>query len=148
MRLDTRNFGELDIDESKIIEFKSGIPGYPQLRQFILLSDKNSDSPEDDQDGLLYWLQSVEDKDLAFVMVDMVRYNPSYDPRVSEDEIAELGNYDPETFCFYNIAVLPENMNDMTVNLKAPVVINSQSMLGKQVICENEEYTVRHYMFK
>ncbi|MDR2904084.1 MAG: flagellar assembly protein FliW [Clostridiales bacterium] len=145
MKLDTRHFGEIDVDQNKIIEFKEGVPGFSNLNKFVLLAEPEENS---EAEGMFYWLQSVEDPSVAFVMVNMVRYMPEYNPLVEETEMNGLGDYNPDKFVFYNIAVVPENISDATVNLRAPVVINDELKLGKQVICTNDEYTVRHYLFK
>lgn len=145
MKLSTRHFGEIEVDEDKIIDFVEGIPGFPELRKFTLIMDSGDNEATKD---LFYWLQSVEDTSIAFVLVDVTKILPDYDPQILETEILPIGNFNEETFRFYNIAVLPENIRNMTVNLKAPVLINTVAKLGKQVICENEEYTVRHYLFQ
>lgn len=145
MKLDTRHFGEIDIEESKFINFSEGIPGFEHLHNFALMAEPNSDQ---NSDGVFYWLQSTEDPDTAFILVDMIRYNPEYDPLVSEIQMDGLGEYNEEDFRVYNIAVMPDDVKNMTVNLKAPIVINTANKKGKQVVCNNEDYTVRHYMFK
>lgn len=147
MILNTKHFGEIDIDENKIIEFREGLPGFTNLNRFVLIAEPN-DHETEELKGLIYWLQSVEDPSIAFVMVNMVKYMPDYNPLIEPEQIQGLGDYDPEKFVFYNIAVIPDEIKEATVNLKAPVVINDEIKQGKQVICTNEEYTVRHYMFK
>ena len=144
MKLTTRQFGEIEIEDNKIIDFNEGLPGFPELHKFTLMENRD-ETP--DVKGTFYWLQSVEDGDISFVLVDMNRFMPDYDPKVEEEQVAELGKFDAETFFVYNIAVVPPNVREMTVNLKAPVLINTSSQKGKQVICNNEEYTVRHTMF-
>ena len=143
MTLKTKHFGQVDIDESKVISFEQGIPGFPQLKKFSLMAQQDSSN-----NGMFYYLQSVEDGNTAFLVVDMLKCYPDYNPLVEASEISSLGNYNPDTFRFYNIAVVPENVKDATVNLKAPVVINTSNKVGKQVVCTNDEYTVSHFMFK
>lgn len=145
MRLNTRHFGEIDVDENKRITFDEGIPGFESLHDFVLMAE-----PDDDPDsgGVFYWMQSTEDPDTAFILVDMIRYNPEYDPLVSEVQMDGLGDYNENDFRVYNIAVMPDDVKNMTVNLKAPIVINTALKKGRQVICTNDDYTVRHYMFK
>jgi len=142
MVLNTKHFGELQIEEAKLIQFKDGIPGFPKLNRFILLSE-----PDGEEGGFFYWLQSAEDPEKAFVLVDMIKYNPDYNPQVEQAYVEDLGSVDPDDFLVYNIAVMPEDPKKMTVNLRAPIVINPNSMLGKQVVCVNEDYEVKHYLF-
>lgn len=141
----TKHFGEIKVDESKIINFSNGLPGFPSLRQFVLLSEQ--DRGETGQE-VFYWLQSVEDGNTAFCLVDMIKVMPEYNPLVEPGEMQGLGNYDPEKFYLYNVAVVPDNIRDMTVNLKAPVVINTANKKGRQVICANDEYDIKHYLFR
>jgi len=141
MILDTKHFGEMETDASKFITFKDGIPGFEELRQFLLIAE------EDGEDNFFYWLQSVEQAQTAFLLIDMIRYMPEYDPKVEASQVESLESINPEDFVIYNIAVLPEDAKQLSVNLRAPIVINPQTRLGKQVVCLNDEYDVKHYLF-
>ena len=138
MKLGTRNFGEIEILEEDIIDFHEGLPGFPEDKRFVLLSD--DDSP-------VSFLQSVDGGDVSFVVVDMLAFMPDYNPRVDENFIQDLGTFDPENFLIFNIATIFDNLKDSTVNLKAPIVVNAVDRKGKQVICENEEYSVKDALF-
>ena len=136
MQLNTKHFGEITVEENDILTFEEGLPGFDSERKFILLSDGPND--------LFSWLQSAEDGDLAFVLMDIKQILPDYDPKIPTEMLEGLG----EPLCCYNIAVVPENLNDSRVNLKAPILINKQLRKGKQVIASNEEYSIRHYIFE
>ena len=138
MKLETRNFGEIEFLEEEIINFYDGLPGFESNRRFVLLSEE--DSP-------ISFLQSVDGDDVSFVVVDMLAFMPDYNPRVDESFIADLGVYDPENFLIYNIATIFDNLKDSTVNLKAPIIVNAADKKGKQVVCENEEYSVKALLF-
>jgi len=141
MRLNTKHFGEMEADEDKLIVFNEGIPGFETLRRFLLIAE------DEEEDGFFYWLQSVEEPQTAFLLIDMIRFKPDYDPRVEATQVESLESVNPEDFVIYNIAVMPEDVKQMTINLRAPIVINPAAQLGKQVICMNEEYSVKHYLF-
>ncbi len=144
MTLVTRHFGEISIDESRLLNFNSGLPGFEHLKRFALLSEKDEGTGSP-----FYWLQSTEDPSVAFVMMDVIKMYPEYNPLVDKDRIeGELGSYNPDNFFIYNIANIPENVSDTTVNLKAPIVINDDSKKAMQIICDNDDYSVRHYLFK
>ncbi len=153
MQLSTKHFGELEIEESKIIGFPVGLPGFPQCRNFILLNsngevldgktERSGKSAEDLYSDSFYWLQSTEDGDLAFVLLDIYSVKADYNPEFYDDPVTELGE-SQTGFLIYNIVVIPEEIENMTVNLKAPVVINFSNMTGRQLIVSNEEYHVRH----
>ncbi len=153
MQLSTKHFGELEIDQSKIIDFPVGLPGFPDCRSFVLLNsngeilDGKTEKKQGDKDDLyshsFYWLQSTEDGDLAFVLLDIFSVMPDYNPVFYDEQLSEMGK-SPTGFLMYNIVVIPEEIENMTVNLKAPVVISFSEMTGRQLIVSNEEYHVRH----
>jgi len=137
MKLETRNFGEINIDEKDIIAFEEGLPGFPESKRFVLLSE-----PENS----IAFLQSADDGALSFVLVDMVSMAVDYNPHVDVSVIENLGEYDPDSFLIFNIATIHDDLSKSTVNLKAPVVINAASKKGKQVVCE-EEYSIKSLLF-
>jgi flagellar assembly factor FliW len=135
----TKNFGELNYDAGKVICFPEGLPGYPEDKQFVLLD-------MDETNDTFFWLQSIDDGDVCFPLMDVYKAIPDYAPRVEPDELSDLGGIAEGGLVIYNIAVIPGNISDTRVNLRAPVYINSDTRRAKQVICMNEEYAVRHYI--
>jgi len=138
MKLQTRSFGEIEIAETDILAFDEGLPGFPDDKRFVLLTEE--DSP-------ISFLQSVCDGETSFVVVDMAEMSASYDPHVDESLIESLGEYTPENFIVYNICTIHEDLKKTTVNLKAPIIINAVDKKGKQVVCHNEEYSVKQLLF-
>ena len=136
MQLNTKHFGEITFEENDILTFEEGLPGFDMERNFILLTDAPND--------LFSWLQSADDGDLAFVLMDVKQLIPDYNPQIPPQALEGL----QEPLSCYNIAVVPENINDLRVNLKAPIMISKQLRKGKQVIASNEEYGIRHYIFE
>jgi len=142
MRLKTKHFGEIDYDENSVIIFDEGLPGFRDKTKFILLADGSED--------LFHWLQSTEDEDLVFVLMDVKQVLKDYCPVIEPGQIVSLEDEDIGTSSLscYNITVVPDDLTRMRVNLKAPVMINKKARKGKQVIASNEEYGVRHYIFE
>lgn len=136
MQLNTKHFGLIEYQEDEIITFPEGIPGLGEGQRFLLLSD----APDD----LFCWLQSVEDEELALVLVDVPQIKPDYDPQIDRDILKEMG----ESLLCYNVAVVPDDIQQMRVNLKAPILINNDTRMGMQAISGNEEHGVRHYIFE
>jgi len=136
----TKHFGEIEYDDGKVITFPQGLPGFPDATRFVLFM---GDVPE----ALFFWLQSLDDSDLAFTLIDVYQLMPDYNPLVNPDELADLGDLSGSPLEIYNIAVIPDEIQQMRVNLMAPIVINPLTRLGKQVIVSNEEYKVKHYIF-
>lgn len=143
MKIDTRNFGEIEIDENKIFEFEDGLPGFPDDKRFVVLSEE-----EVDENTVFFWLQSLDDKNVAFVVIDMLIVKHDYKPQVKEELPDYMGDYEESEILIYNIAVVPENVNKMSVNLKAPVVLNNKTKKGCQIIFNEEDYPIRYYIFE
>lgn len=141
MLIKTRGFGEIDIDPEKVMNFSRGLPGFEKFHNFVVLSE-GEDNPS------FFWLQSTDDADVSLVMVDIAGLVEDYNPLADRDVLeSELGAYVPEDFLIYNVANIPGSVRDMTVNLRAPIVINIRDRKGMQIICENGEYDVKHRLF-
>jgi flagellar assembly factor FliW len=137
----TKNFGEIEYDEKEVITFPSGLPGFTDSHRFVMISESN---PPD----VFYWMQCVDDGDVAFTLMDVYRVMNDYDPKVEPEELAELGDISGDPLDVYNVVVVPEDPKEMRVNLKAPVVVNNITGKAKQVILENENYPLRFMIIK
>ena len=127
MKLRTRIFGEIEIDESKKLVFEQGIIGYPDFREFFLLYDIEKES---------------DDECFALPVIDPLIIRPDYDPTIEDELLTSLGKLDDEYAVFTTIRV-PSDITQMTINLKAPIVINVTTQKGCQVIVEESSYAVR-----
>jgi flagellar assembly factor FliW len=137
MLLDTKHFGEINYNEGDVITFREGIPGFFDVSRFILITEG---------EGTLFsWLQCIEDTDLAFVLMDVKSVLPDYKPDISHDSLEGIET--GEELSCYNIVVVPEDISQMRVNLRAPIMINMKTKLGKQVVAQNEDYSVQYYIF-
>ena len=141
MELETKHFGILKYTAEFVYDFDEGLPGFGDLKKFILISDG-------EPNGLFYWLQSMEDGEVAFALMDVYQVKPDYNPLVEPELLQDLGDFSDNTLNIYNVCVVPDEIAQMRVHLKAPVVINMQTRKGKQVICNNEEYGIRHLIFE
>jgi len=139
MQLQTRHFGTIDVNEKEIIFFPSGLPGFENVKKYILLGKQETDA-------LFFWLQSVDDPGLAFVVTDPFLIHPDYYVDVDDEDIDEIGVKDSEQILTLAIANVPTDIRDMTVNLKAPIVINMENNMGKQIIMKNETFPVKYYI--
>ena len=145
MLLKTRHFGEIEIDESKIIRFDDGLPGFNHVRQFIIL-DTTESSEEPNSGSPFKWLQCVDDPMLAFAIANPFLLKPDYDVKLSDEVVEHLEIKKEADVAIYVIVVVPEDITKMTMNLKAPLVINVRNRKGVQVILDTEEYSIRHYI--
>lgn len=141
MLLNTKNFGEIEIDEKNIIHFPEGILGFEEEKQFIIIKDEDEQNP-------FHWLQSVQSPELAFVIINPFFVFPDYDIVLSKSVQEKLKIDDEKDVVVYSIVVVPEDIEKMTTNLLGPIVININKKLGKQVILDDDRYTTKHYIFK
>lgn len=139
MKVDTRYFGEVEIADEKIIHFEQGIPGFEEYKDYTILYDV-----EDEENAFFSWLQCVTEKGLAFPIVNPFNVKEDYDPIVEEELLAEIGECAPEDLAIFLMATVPSNPKLTTVNMKAPLLINTVNHKGMQIIVENEEYEIRH----
>lgn len=135
MNIITRDFGELEVSEDDSISFTSGMYGFENFKSFIILKE----NPDDD----IMFLQSLENSDLSFVLVDPYSIFLSYDPNLYEEDLAELMVKSEKDLKFLVIAIIKENVKDSIVNLKSPIAINPKTRSAKQVILQNS-YPLRY----
>ncbi len=141
MLLNTRNFGEIEIAEDEIICFKDGIPGFEALKKYVVIENPDEDMP-------FQWLQSVEETDLAFVIINPFIFRKDYDFEVPQNVIDRLEITSQQDVLVYSIVVVPEDVSKMTANLKAPLIINNKNKQGKQLLLDIEEYQTKHYILE
>lgn len=141
MKLNTTNFGQIDIDEEKIIHFKEGILGFEVEKEFIIIYNEDEENP-------FQWLQSIKSPDLAFVIINPFTVFEDYEITISDAVQKKLNIEDEKDVAIYSIVVVPEDLKKMTVNLAGPIIININKRLGKQVILDDSRYTTKHYVFK
>lgn len=141
MKLYASSFGEIEINEEDILTFPEGIPGFEDSKRYIIINNPDEQNPFD-------WLQSVDNGDLAFVIINPFFVKPDYDIVIPQSALEKLKIKDESDVALYSIVVVPEKLEDMTVNLTGPIVINVREKLGKQIILDDHRYTTKHYIFK
>lgn len=136
MKILTRDFGEVEINEEDIITFEEPIFGFDEYRRYIIIYD-------DEFNGEYVWLQSVDESQLCFTMANPALV-PDYKPDYEKEASKVLGKSEYECWL---MMVVSENIKDSTVNLKSPVIINIAQRKAMQMILE-DEYPVKYYLFK
>lgn len=137
MKILTKYFGEIDIHKDNIINFPYGIFGFESSKEFILLKF------EEDNEVMMS-LQSTDEPDLAFVLVNPLSVYPDYNPNIEVSELAKIGLKSLENAYCYGICVLGQTLEESTINLKSPIVLNTESKLAIQVFVGNSEYKFKH----
>ena len=132
-KVKTSRFGEIEIDTDRIISMTSPFPGFPESSKFVLLPNKPG-SP-------FMWLQSLDDQDLAFVIVQASFLEIDYRPPIPagiREELHIKTDGDQEILL---ILTIPQGKpQEMTANLLGPLVINTKERLAKQVVLDPNKY--------
>jgi flagellar assembly factor FliW len=136
VEINTTHFGRIRINESELIIMSGSLLGFEQLKKFVLLT------VEDNKPFL--WLQSVEDPAIAFVVINPSTVKPDYTPPISEGDLELLGIQGPEEIALLSIATVRSDPFRATANLRAPILINTEKRLAKQIIIEDQDYPIQH----
>lgn len=141
MNLQTKNFGEIHIDPQKIITFEDGLPGFEHIKQYILIPNPDAENP-------FQWMQAIEEPNLAFVITDPFYFKEDYEFDIPEKVIQQLHIEKKEEVAVYSIAVVPENIRDITLNLRGPLVVNIEKRKGKQLLLDGDAYALKYKIFQ
>ncbi|MAG13865.1 MAG: flagellar assembly protein FliW [Spirochaetales bacterium] len=139
MIVKTKPFGTIEVDERQKLRFPHGILGFENLMNYVLL---------DATEPPFYWLQSLDEPDVAFVLIDPSFFKPDYSHDLPEEDLDGIGLADTGDQLVFAIVTIPENHSLMTANLQGPLVINKANKLGRQSITTNPRWLVRHYILE
>jgi flagellar assembly factor FliW len=126
--------GEVDIDEKQIVNFPDGLFGFETLQRYALL---DSEQPP------FYWLQSLDESDLAFVLIDPFVFHPDFEMNADDAELASIGIKEPGQALVFSIVRVPDS-GPITANLQGPLVINRDTQQGRQIILNDPRWKTRH----
>ncbi|MDO4166526.1 MAG: flagellar assembly protein FliW [Eubacteriales bacterium] len=143
MKINTRYFGEIEIGEEKIIHFENGLFGFEQYKDYTILFDVDSE-----EEPFFSWLQCVTERELAFPVVNPLKVQSDYDPVVEDELLTSLGDMGEEDLLVLLLATVPEDVKKTSVNMKAPLVINAGTRQGIQIVAENADYEIKHYLIE
>ncbi|WP_326910454.1 flagellar assembly protein FliW [Sedimentibacter sp. MB31-C6] len=138
MIIKTRDYGEIKAEEKDIIRFTKGMYGFEDYTDYLILKD----NPEDD----IMYLQSIDNKELSFVLVDPYYVFNTYKPILNEEDLSELKVNLEIELKFLVIAIIRDEIQNSVINLKSPIAINPELKIAKQVILQNT-YPLRCPLF-
>lgn len=143
MKANTRLFGAIDIEDEKVITLEGGMIGFPFLQKFTLIFDEEKEKKA----ASIMWLQSMDEGEVAFPVMHPNEINPDYNPTVNDEMLAPLGELNDEnTYVLVTVTAAAEP-KEATVNLKAPIVINTDTRKGCQIIVE-DDYPVKFNLYQ
>lgn len=133
MKVNTKIFGEIEIADEKIVTFPNGIIGFPELKNFAVVYDEEKKGKTS-----ISWLQSVENGQFALPVLNPLLVKEDYNPFVDDELLKPLGNLNSENLCILVTVTVPKNVSKLSVNLKAPIIINVDEHVGAQVIVDDD----------
>jgi flagellar assembly factor FliW len=137
IKINTKRFGEMEFAEESVVRVLGGLLGLGGLENYVIIRYQD-DSP-------FYWLQCVDDPDLALVMVNPLAFKPDYAPAIPPAVAEELKAEDPGEMSIFVIATIPAgNPRALTANLLGPVVVNPGRRLARQLVLDDRLYSHRH----
>lgn len=142
MLVKTRHFGEINLDEEKVLRFENGIFGFEDYKEFTLLYDDEGERSD------ISWLQSLNEPALAIPVVNPLIVRPDYNPEVEDELLKPLGDISEENVVVLVSITVPEEVQKISANLKAPFIINSDDRKGAQIVVENQDYEVKYYFYE
>lgn len=128
--------GKIIYEDKDIVSFKKAIPGFENINKYIL-TDLYKDSP-------FKLLQAIDDVNIGFILISPFDVIDNYEIEISDSLQKRLNIQKSTDVCLYSLITLSSNVNNITANLKAPLVINIKSMEGEQFITECDEYKIKH----
>ncbi len=140
MKVKTSRFGEIEVPDESLITFPDGIIGFRDATRFVIF--------ECGDDGIFKWLQSCDKPELAFVICEASLIKPDYQVMIGEKEreVLKLDNLEDGAVCL--ILIIPDNPQEATANLLGPIVMNSESRIGMQLVLVNPDYSARYRIFE
>lgn len=132
--------GKFTYEDKEIIKFTKAIPGFEGLENFII--------KEVDEESAFKIMQSLEDASLGFVLISPFDIKENYEVKLSEDLIKRLEIKEPTDVALYSMVTLNSKVENITANLRAPLVININSQKGEQFIIDKEAYKIKHPIMK
>ena len=144
MLVKTRFFGEVDIEDEKILTFDNGIMGFEDMKRWTLIYDIEKGS-----EGPISWFQSLDMAELALPVINPYTVTAVYEPVVEDELLKPLGEFkDEELVTLLTITIPSEDPSKTTANFRAPILINPVNRKGIQVIVSNEDYPIKFSIYE
>ena len=139
MVVQTSRFGEVELKEEDMVTFSEGLIGFNNLTQYVILDDPNDD--------LFAWLQSCEDKDIAFPVLEPELFSENFKINMTKHDLQSLNLESMERARVFTIITIPDDPTQMTANLKAPIIINVPDRVARQCVLQDSKSAIREPIF-
>lgn len=132
--------GKITYDENEIIKFEKTILGFDKSKRFILKDVNEND--------FFKILQSVDEPEVGFIVISPFEVENNYEINLNNEVINTLKIKEANNVLLYSLVTLNSKIEDITVNLKAPIVININNKKAQQFIIDKEKYKIKHPLVK
>ena len=140
LAIQTARFGTIEVEPADLVVLSSGLIGFPDLRQFVLIRHSET--------GPYRWLQSVDDGNFAFLVVDPAEIVQNYGPQMPHWVASTLNLGRDTARLVYTVVTIPRGRpQEMTVNLAGPIVVNAETGQSVQIVLDDEAYPIRQRVF-
>jgi flagellar assembly factor FliW len=130
----TKAFGLIDVDEHQKVTFPTGLFGFESIKEYVLIDAERQP---------FIWLQSVEAEHIAFILVNPFLFRQDYELDIDDELVKEIGINNPEEALIFAIVTIPPS-GSMTANLQGPLIINRETRIGKQGILNDPRWKTKH----
>jgi flagellar assembly factor FliW len=134
VKVATKPYGLIDVDERQKITFPQGLLGFESLKTYVLLDAERQP---------FYWLQSIDDEQVAFILINPFIFRPDFEANIDNEELKTIDISDPETALLFSIVTIPAQ-GPITANLQGPLVINRETRCGFQAVLADPSYKTKH----
>jgi len=135
VKVSTKAYGQIEVDEHQKINFPMGLFGFESLKDYVLI---DSDRPP------FYWLQSVDVEQVAFVLINPFLFKPDFELNIDNDQLIPIGISDPGKALIFSIVTIPHDGTPLTANLQGPLVINKDNRIGIQAVLTDSRWKTKH----
>lgn len=132
--------GKINYEEKNIITFKKGIPGFSELKKFVIVEMEGYEP--------FKLLHSLENSEVALIVTSPYEFYEDYEIKLKDETINNLNIKDPCEVMVISTVTLNSDVKKITMNLQGPIVINTSNNLGEQIIVDNLNYLIKHPLIK
>ncbi|NLK71501.1 MAG: flagellar assembly protein FliW [Clostridiales bacterium] len=139
MIVNTKYYGEIEMEDDRIITFPKGILGLEEYKKYILF--EMPDNPK------LFLLQSMDEESICFLLIKPWDFFPDYETEISDEELSDIHVNSMEQLAVFNIINIKEEVSKSTANLLAPIIINADTREALQIVLQEDKYKTKHFIF-
>jgi flagellar assembly factor FliW len=135
VKVATKAYGPIDVDERQRISFPLGLLGFEPLQEYVLLDAERQP---------FYWLQSLDVEQVAFILINPFLFRPDYELNIDDEDLRDIGLSGPEKALIFAVVTIPPDGGPMTANLQGPLIINRDTRTGKQAVLTDSRWKTKH----